>query len=212
MLGTRLNVFDVGPKVSHWFFITFTSSDAFSLSSIQTGVPRFSKFRQFDRSLAPPAGSRAHAKNEVIQGLGLLPAIAITVPTYSLNDARSGPANLSASTSPLDVRSRRSQTSPVLANAKLIFMTFRERVRGAPLASSGKWTTIESKQQWRLRHAFLAQEIAPVCCFQIRVALNGIQMGYSFFVAARLTASASAERKRFDDSGRRSYDGDRKRL
>jgi hypothetical protein len=34
-----------------------------------------------------------------------------------------------------------------LANARLIFMTFRERVRGAPLASLGNWRSIENKQQ-----------------------------------------------------------------
>jgi len=82
------------------------------------------------------------------------------------------------------------------------------RVREAILASLGIWTTIESKELSGLWHAFLAQEIAAVCGFRIQVAL----MGYSFFVDARLIAIGSAERKRFDDSGKQSYDGDRKRL
>ena len=82
-----------------------------------------------------------------------------------------------------------------VAKARLIFMTFRElrltrrlnwrnafsylRVREAILASLGKWTTIESKEQSRLWHAFLAQEIAAVFCFPNQVLPNGIQMGYS---------------------------------
>src|SRR5215471_4740190 len=40
-------------------------------------------------------------------------ATATTAPTYSLNNVCAGPANLSASTSPLDVRSRRSRSWPV---------------------------------------------------------------------------------------------------
>jgi hypothetical protein len=60
----------------------------------------------------------------------------------------------------------------------------KERETGIEPATSslGKWTTIESKEQWRLWHAFLAQEIAAVSCFAIRTPLNGIQMGYSFFL------------------------------
>jgi hypothetical protein len=43
----------------------------------------------------------------------------------------------------------------------------------------GKWATIESKQQSRLWHAFLAQEIAAFSYFEIRVPLNGAQMGHT---------------------------------
>src|SRR5262249_1960881 len=38
-----------------------------------------------------------------------------------------------------------------------------------PLASLGNWATIESKQQSRLWHAFLAQEIAALSHSEIRV-------------------------------------------
>ena len=37
-----------------------------------------------------------------------------------------------------------------VAKAGLIFMTFRERVRCAPLASLGKWTQIDNKELLRL--------------------------------------------------------------
>ena len=50
---------------------------------------------------------------ELFRVSGYCRAIATAAPTYSLNDACAGPANLSASTSPLDVRSRRSRSSPV---------------------------------------------------------------------------------------------------
>jgi hypothetical protein len=58
----------------------------------------------------------------------------------------------------------------------------KERETGIEPATSslGKWTTIESKEQSGLWHAFLAQEIAAVCRFRIRSPLNGIQMGYTF--------------------------------
>src|SRR6478672_1696785 len=65
-------------------------------------------------------------KIKIIQGLRLLPRHATTAPTYSLNNACAGPANLSASTSPLDVRSRRSRSTESLTKAQLIFMMFRE--------------------------------------------------------------------------------------
>jgi hypothetical protein len=45
----------------------------------------------------------------------------------------------------------------------------------------GKWTTIESKEQPGLWHAFLAQEIAAVSYFWIGAPLNGIQTGYTLF-------------------------------
>ena len=61
--------------------------------------------RQFGMSLAPPDGSGAHAKNKLFRVSGYCGATTTAAPTYSLNDACAGPANLSASTSPLDVRS-----------------------------------------------------------------------------------------------------------
>jgi hypothetical protein len=42
----------------------------------------------------------------------------------------------------------------------------------------GKWATIESKQQSGLWHAIPAQEIAAFSDFEIRVPLNGAQMGH----------------------------------
>ena len=47
-------------------------------------------------------------------------------PNYSLNYARSGSANSTASTSPLDDRSHRSAPAPFSPNEALIFMRFRE--------------------------------------------------------------------------------------
>jgi hypothetical protein len=59
----------------------------------------------------------------------------------------------------------------------------KERETGIEPATSslGKWTTIESKEQPGLWHAFLAQEIAAVSYFWIRAPLNGIQTGYTLF-------------------------------
>jgi len=95
-------------------------------------------------------------KMKLFRVSGYCCAIATTAPTYSLNNACAGPANLSASTSPLDVRSRRSRSTESLTKAQLIFMMFRElrptrkmkplnassplRVREAPLASLGSYT------------------------------------------------------------------------
>jgi len=57
----------------------------------------------------------------------------------------------------------------------------KERETGIEPATSslGKWATIESKEQSRLWHAFLAQEIAAFSTFRNRQPLNGIQMGYA---------------------------------
>jgi hypothetical protein len=82
--------------------------------------------RQFDRSLAPPAGSRAHAKNEIIQGLRLLPHHR-NYSAYLFAQQRmrrtSQLVGLNFSTgraiSPLP-------TMASVAGARLIFMTFRE--------------------------------------------------------------------------------------
>ena len=59
----------------------------------------------------------------------------------------------------------------------------KEREMGIEPATSslGKWATIESKEQSRLWHAFLAQEIAAFSAFRIRQPLNGIQMGYAHY-------------------------------
>ena len=46
-------------------------------------------------------------------------------PNYSLNYARSGSANSTASTSPLDGRSHRSAPAPFSPNEALIFIGFR---------------------------------------------------------------------------------------
>jgi hypothetical protein len=80
----------------------------------------------------------------------------------------------------------------------------------------GKWATIESKQQFRLWHAFLAQEIAAFFAFPTRQPLNGIQMGYAscpLMVRARVVvASAARWQKRFDQTGKQPYDEDQERL
>jgi hypothetical protein len=65
-------------------------------------------------------------KMKLFRVSGYCCATATTVPTYSLNNACAGPANLSASTSPLDVRSRRSRSTASVTKAQLIFMMFRE--------------------------------------------------------------------------------------
>jgi len=141
-------------------------------------------------SLAPPAGNRAHAKNEIIQGLRLLRRRR----NYSAHLFAQQRMRRTSQLVGLDFSTGRSiSLLPVMASvakARLIFMTFRElrltrrlnwrnafsylRVREAILASLGKWTTIESKELSGLWHAFLAQEIAAVCGFRIQVALNGI--------------------------------------
>jgi len=88
-------------------------------------------------SLAPPAGSSAHAKNEIIQGLRLLPRHR----NYSAHLFAQQRMRRTSQLVGLDFSTGRS-ISPLpvfasLANTRLIFMTFRERVRGAPLASLG---------------------------------------------------------------------------
>jgi hypothetical protein len=55
--------------------------------------------------------------------------------------------------------------------------------------------TIESKQQSRLWHAFLAQEIAVFSYFEIRVPLNG---AHGLDHEENVTASETRWQKRFD--------------
>jgi hypothetical protein len=133
-------------------------------------------------SLSPPAGKQSACQNEIIQGLRLLRRLR----NYSAQLFAQQRMRRTSQLVGLDFSTGRSiSLFPVMASvakARLIFMTFRElrltaglnwrnafsylRVREAILASLGKWTTIESKEQSRLWHAFLAQEIAAVFHFQ----------------------------------------------
>jgi len=122
-------------------------------------------------SLAPPAGSRAHAKNEIIQGLRLLPRHR----NYSAHLFAQQRMRRTSQLVGLDFSTGRA-ISPLpvkasVAGAGLIFMIFREfrwrrrlncRTRvhicafiETPLASLGNWASIEYKQQSRLRCSFL---------------------------------------------------------
>ena len=89
-----------------------------------------------------------------------------------------------------------------VAKARLIFMTFRElrltrrlnwrnafsylRVREAILASLGKWTTIESKDQSRVSASTISIKTAVIFSFQIRVQPNGLQLGCTIMTRIRL--------------------------
>jgi hypothetical protein len=57
------------------------------------------------------------------RGLSPLPQGETTTPNYSLNHARSGSGSYTASTSPLQIRPRR--TEPLRSYLQVIFMSFR---------------------------------------------------------------------------------------
>jgi hypothetical protein len=121
--------------------------------------------------------NRAHAKNEIIQGLRLLRRRR----NYSAHLFAQQRMRRTSQLVGLDFSTGRSiSLLPVMASvakARLIFMIFRElrltrrlnwrnafsylRVREAILASLGKWTSIENKQQSRLRCSFLVNRINP---------------------------------------------------
>jgi hypothetical protein len=67
-----------------------------------------------------------------------------------------------------------------VAKARLIFMTFRERVRCAPLASLGNWTAIENKDASRLWCSFRTTTNPRKSLSLFNTCLNAAEMRQSF--------------------------------
>jgi hypothetical protein len=81
-------------------------------------------------------------------------------------------------------------------------LSLKERETGIEPATSslGKWMTIESKEQSRPWHAFLALEIAAFSPFEVWVPLNGAQMGHT---VSSVPISLNIQRSPLAETGHR---------